>query len=258
MRNFRLALALAVITVMALGASAFASHNDQPDVPGDLGPDDTKVLVYDKDNDGDSDAAIMWTAEPPQMGTITYTVYRAYVGTLMNNMPLNYAFLFTEQPLQCTVDTNGNLVNSPNCTKDPLYGYIRIVDQNLTNYEEYNYLVKSSADDVADPNQALNDYVVVRAFPPTQTRHGNYTEYTNACTACHGLHSSNSIRLLKGPSITDLCITCHDGTGSKYDEVRGKVRIGPSWSNSAYAAAGPFGDALKGGSGVTTTSVHNV
>ncbi len=100
--------------------------------------------------------------------------------------------------------------------------------------------------------------MVVRAFPPTQTRHGNYTEYTNACTACHGLHSSKTQRLLKGPTITDLCGTCHDGTGSKYDEVRGRVRTGPSWTSSAFAAAGPFGDALKAGSGVVTTSVHNV
>ena|GEM_PF-5740067 len=63
---------------------------------------------------------------------------------------------------------------------------------------------------------------------------------------------------MKAPSITDLCATCHDGTGSKYDEVRGLVRTGPAWNSAAYAAAGPFGDALKFGSGVETSSVHSV
>ncbi len=131
--KLKLALGLALMLVMALGASAFASHTVQPDIPGDLGPDDTKVLIFNN-NTSTSDAALMWTAEPPAMGTVTYTVYKAYVGQLMNNMALDYAFLFQPTSLQCTVDMNGNLVNSPDCAKDPLYGYIRVLDQGLTNY----------------------------------------------------------------------------------------------------------------------------
>ncbi len=147
---------------------------------------------------------------------------------------------------------------------DPFYGYVTFTDTNnglgLTDYEEYYYAVWTSADGVGNLafQDYLQSYVVTAAFPPTQTRHGNFSEYTNACTACHGLHSARHKKLLKGPTVTDLCGTCHDGTGSKYDEVRGYVRLGPSWSKRAFASAGPFGDQLKAGSGVVTTAVHNV
>ncbi len=147
---------------------------------------------------------------------------------------------------------------------DPFYGYVTFTDTNnglgLTDYEEYYYAVWTSADGVGNLafQDYLQSYVVTAAFPPTQTRHGNFSEYTNACTACHGLHSARHKKLLKGPTVTDLCGTCHDGTGSKYDEVRGRVRRGDSWSNSAFAPAGPFGDRLKDYSGMRITSVHNV
>ncbi len=255
-RKTALVVGLALLAALALSASALAAGP----LPGDNGPDDTKVLVYYNNSTpasgapyGTADAAIMFTAE----GAGTYTVWKSHVASLTDGTPVSGDFLFQATSLVCTVDALGN-VSGSGCSKDPLYGYVRVVDQGLVNYEEYNYLVVSTNDSVTDPNTDLPSYVVVRAFPPTQTRHGNYTEYTNACTACHGLHSSKTQRLLKGPTITDLCGTCHDGTGSKYDEVRGKVRIGPSWNNAAYAAAGPFGDAMKANSGVTTTSVHNV
>lgn len=145
---------------------------------------------------------------------------------------------------------------------DPFYGYFTYKDTNgnlgLTDYEEYYYLVWTEADGTTLFQDNLNKYVVVAAFPPTQTRHGSYSEYTNACTTCHGLHSAKHQKLLKGPTVADLCGTCHDGTGSKYDEVRGTVRLGPNWGKRAYTTAGPFGDQLKANSGVITTSVHNV
>lgn len=147
---------------------------------------------------------------------------------------------------------------------DATYDYLLYVDPAVMDYEEYYYLIWSEEDrdvegrPVLDPNTYLTAYDIAPAFPPTQTRHGSYSEYTNACTLCHGLHSSRQEKLLKGPSITDLCGTCHDGTGSKYDEVRGRVRRGPAWVNAAFAPAGPFGDRLKENSGVIVTSVHNL
>lgn len=132
--------------------------------------------------------------------------------------------------------------------------------KDVTDYEEYHYLVTyadgSTADDIRQPmpdqyGSTLASYVVMGAFPPNQTRHGSYTEFTGACTGCHGLHSARSQqKLLKGSTATDLCATCHDGTGSKYDEYRGMVHLvtsNPGASIFAPAPAGPFGNWMKAG-----------
>ena len=252
-----LLLGLALLGAFLLSGAALAAT-----LPGDNGPDDlSATVVADDDNTpGKSDVILRFTHEG---GDVTYYVYYVHI----NDDSGLQDWTFKYANISCTVNSSGDVTGSSgaNCTKDPLYGYITIspnsndgIIGDVNNYEEYNYLVGSSADSVGDdPNEDLVSYVIVRAFPPTQTRHGNYTEYTNACTACHGLHSSNSIRLLKGPSVTDLCITCHDGTGSKYDEVRGYVRLNDS-GTTAFAAAGPFGEHVKSGGGVGETSIHNV
>ncbi len=227
-------------------------------LPGEEGPYDLKALVFQRGTEGPgkSSVALKWSGEaanggsftPDGSGFVTFTVYRHKLGDGRRFVAIG----------QCRFNPATKQVvpvGSADCSYDSLYGYVTFVDSPVDDYTEYSYYVSDNDD--ADPADFVSK-VIVRAFPPTQTRHGNYTEYTNACTACHGLHSSKFKKLLKGPSVTDLCGTCHDGTGSKYDEVRGKVRLGPSWQDAAYAAAGPFGDRLKAGSGVQATSVHNV
>ncbi len=258
MRRATLVLGLVTLLIMALGASALAANV----LPGSKGPYDLRALV----SGSPSKVTLMWSTDvanghPPYSGnTVTYTVYKHEKGDGRSFNPI--------QGAQCVVQLSPKQVVSGPCAIDPNYGYVTYTDTNVQDYYEYSYLVTD--DPTADPNvdpwggdpndreNSLVAYVVVRAFPPSQTRHGNYTEYTNACTACHGIHSSKFKKLLKGPTVTDLCGTCHDGTGSKYDEVRGRVRTGAAWSSSAFAAAGPFGDRLKNGSGVQTTSAHNV
>ncbi len=129
-------------------------------------------------------------------------------------------------------------INSP--------AYVVVTDTSVQDYREYYYLVATDANDSPNPAYSGNpeDYIIVSAFPPNQTRHGSYTEFTGACTGCHGLHSAQSSqKLLKGPTATDLCATCHDGSVSKYDEVRGRVFMGSSYH--APAPAGPFGNQLQ-------------
>lgn len=249
-------------------------------LPGKYGPKDTKVLVHNnqpgtsgRQDDGTSDAAVMFTPSAKALvgSTTDYLIYR-YDRQYASTAPRKFQWIGT-----CVVTTSavapptvqdGSGPSGPHsgrCSYDRRYGYVVYRDAGILNYEEYYYLVAldGEPDPATDPSAnggvaPLNGYLVAPAFPPTQTRHGNFSEYTNACNACHGLHSSKHKKLLKAPTATDLCGTCHDGTGSKYDEVRGRVRMGDSWSKSAFAAAGPFGDRLKAGSGVITTSVHNV
>ncbi len=252
MRRAALVLGLVALFVLALGVSALADGV----LPGSKGPYDLRALVHGSP----SQVTLMWSTDvsnghpPYTSNTVTYTVYKFQRGDGREFKAI----------ASCEVDLANKAVISGPCGKDQFYGYITFNDSNVQDYEEYSYLVTDdpsanpNADAWTNPADSLMAYVVVRAFPPTQTRHGNYSEYTNACTACHGLHSSKHKKLLKGPTVTDLCGTCHDGTGSKYDEVRGKVRLGNTWNDAAYAAAGPFGDRLKANSGVVTTSVHNV
>jgi len=152
--------------------------------------------------------------------------------------------------------------------------YLVLHDTDVTDWEEYYYLVTESSWAGPDPNPpsgqpayslyysyfGMEDpriYIIVSAFPPNQTRHGSYTEFTGACSGCHGLHSAaSSEKLLKGPTATDLCSTCHDGSVSKYDEARGRVYLG----NGRYAPApaGPFGIQMLADAGNPSSSVHNV
>lgn len=249
MRKLYLSMALALTGALAMASAAFAAGT----LPGSEGPYDTKALVSQPA--GSSVVTVMWSttagnggtiADGPDVNTtITFTVYKHSKGDGRSFNALG----------SCEFNPTTGAVTGTNCGTDSNYGYVTFTDSAVTNYEEYSYYV--SDEDDADPTELVSK-VVVRAFPPVQTRHGNYTEYTNACTACHGLHSSKFKKLLKGPTVTDLCGTCHDGTGSKYDEVRGRVRTSSSWASAPFAAAGPFGDRLKANSGVTTTSAHNI
>lgn len=257
--------------MLAMAPSVFAVG-----YAGQNGPYDTKAVVdsvYDS-NSGSytTTVAVMFT---PKNGLREYAVYKYNLSGASGPFdPILWKRTFDKVSsckVAATVDSNlgvvTDLYKDASCTDsnwqiDNTYKYVKYIDSNVSAYKEYYYFVDDDQSGTGLPGDSsshdLNKYVITPAFPPTQTRHGNYSEYTNACNACHGLHSSKHVKLLKGPTSTDLCGTCHDGTGSKYDEVRGYVRTGPSWSSKAYAAAGPFGDRLKQGSGIETTSVHNV
>lgn len=98
----------------------------------------------------------------------------------------------------------------------------------ITDYEEYSYLVTEGEAFAGNPEA----YAVVAAFPPSQSPHGSYSEFGGTCTGCHGLHSGSSTqKLLKAPTTTDLCLTCHLGAGSRYKVDTGKLRIGPTWND---------------------------
>jgi|GEM_PF-4958303 len=234
-------------------------------VPGYYGAKDTKALVHNarpgpsgKLDDGNSDVAVMWTHYKAPNNTLYY-----YFDILRHGLGDERSF---QKIGTCRVrkKTDGTVEvqeypSGTRCGYDSRYQYVVFRDVYVPNYQEFYYVVAEQPESSPDfVLQNLVSFVVAAAFPPAQTRHGNFSEYTNACNACHGLHSSKHRKLLKGPTVTDLCGTCHDGTGSKYDEVRGYVRLGDSWSRRAYAPAGPFGDRLKPSSGVVITSVHNV
>lgn len=91
---------------------------------------------------------------------------------------------------------------------------------------EYSYLVTGGEGYAQNPEA----YTTVSMFPPGQSPHGSYTEFTGVCTECHGLHGAPATaKFLKAAAATAICLTCHDGTGSRWSKSA-------VWPGSAHAA----------------------
>lgn len=98
-----------------------------------------------------------------------------------------------------------------------------------------NYYIKVLAEDsVAD-----FAYTIARAFPPDANPHGYYWDNPELCQNCHAAHTAMGPRLINEVNADKLCITCHDGSQSKYDVLRGKFK---GLDNNLYLSiAGPYG-----------------
>lgn len=215
------------------------------------GPADTKAQVMTPN--GVRTVRIQFT---PTEG-VTYAVYRHGFGNGRTFVNIGGVAGFVYGNVQSA---------DPNWGWDSTLGYMYYLDTGVLDYAEYYYFVRASTDPAWPEDSVtgqvyipLEDYVVARAFPPGQTMHGEFTEFTGACTGCHGLHSAPVGKLIKGRTITDLCGSCHDGSGSKYDMVMGRVRTGASWASYTSNPAGAFGTQLKNVAGAPVMkSVHNV
>lgn len=67
--------------------------------------------------------------------------------------------------------------------------------------------------------------------------HAAFKDNTNACAQCHSTHLGKAANLLRESTRKDLCFTCHDGRGSKYDSKNGLY----------FSSAGTIVDSLAGG-----------
>lgn len=108
-----------------------------------------------------------------------------------------------------------------------------------------NYFIRIYAID----GEGVSGYSATRAFPPSANPHGFYWDNPELCGNCHYTHSAIGPRLITEVNADRMCVTCHDGTQSKYDVLRGKFR-GPesldieedSYRSTWYdSIAGPYG-----------------
>ncbi|MCE5203636.1 MAG: hypothetical protein LLG24_05450 [Actinomycetia bacterium] len=55
--------------------------------------------------------------------------------------------------------------------------------------------------------------------------HGNYSATSNVCSLCHTVHDAptGGVALLPEPTVTGMCLMCHDGTGSPGSGVYGAI-----------------------------------
>lgn len=114
----------------------------------------------------------------------------------------------------------------------------------VTNHRNYIYRVGATA-----------NFNEARVYPPLESAHTNYQKHTDTCAGCHRTHRAVHPMLLNRRIMRELCLECHDGRGSKYDVLAGRVNIGSGgWVDSP---GGPFWR-VDGSGNQLSTSYHNV
>lgn len=87
--------------------------------------------------------------------------------------------------------------------------------------------------------------------------HGHYLTTTSRCEACHTIHDAptDGHKLLPGQTVTDTCLTCHDGTSASGGGVYGAIEARTADPNAVKASHSidttsvvPGGDVATGGS----------
>lgn len=88
--------------------------------------------------------------------------------------------------------------------------------------------------------------------------HGGFTNNTNRCRICHWAHNAplGGADLLPGPTVSEACKTCHDGTGGA--GVYGVLTRRGWVTGSAHRVYGASINVIPGGSASTGGSVTQV
>lgn len=91
-----------------------------------------------------------------------------------------------------------------------------------------------------------------------QGPHGGYTTSSRKCAGCHSVHSAPASGnvLLTGPTITDACELCHDGTGGKgvYGAIASRGLVVGAAHRTEVSSVIPGGDPSTGD---TSTAVFS-
>ncbi|MHB1418955.1 MAG: cytochrome c3 family protein [Bacillota bacterium] len=134
------------------------------------------------------------------------------------------------------------------------------INTGIEPYKNY-YFVVSVKDSVYNPLTEATTANSTRfgvAFPPDKDVHDYYLADTNLCANCHSTHQSVGKKLLQFASTDDTCLTCHDGSQSKYNVLEGTVSRDGTWSNPLESPAGSFGPLLGRMATVEPESVHTI
>lgn len=90
---------------------------------------------------------------------------------------------------------------------------------NLVYFRDYFFEVSAVDATGAEGLRSPQRWVFLKpAEQPTNMSyfpHGTFPQDTFRCAICHGLHSSPTEFLVKGLNVSELCMTCHDGTGAR-------------------------------------------
>lgn len=86
--------------------------------------------------------------------------------------------------------------------------------------------------------------------------HGPYFENPDACAACHVAHAAYSVPLVRLLSQTQMCLVCHDGTGSIYNVYNAVYGFGPLSGSTCFHPVANTGNPAVG-SVVECAYCHN-
>ncbi len=96
-------------------------------------------------------------------------------------------------------------------------GGTTFIDTGLQANTAYYYKVQAY-DAAGNTSGDSNTASATTAAPGTFTvPHGPYIENPAACASCHSSHAAPGFDLLTQSTVTGVCYTCHDGTGSNYN-----------------------------------------
>ncbi|MCD1261048.1 fibronectin type III domain-containing protein [Paenibacillus athensensis] len=116
----------------------------------------------------------------------------------------------------------------------------RYTDTGLNNGRTYYYVIRAVGSGVESAGTRA-----VRGVPavidPLRHPHHSYTENTDACSTCHVSHKGYGTTILKKASQSQLCLTCHDGTGSTYNVSGQFTSADVSFHPVVGTAAAPTG-----------------
>lgn len=125
-------------------------------------------------------------------------------------------------------------------------------------YVNYYFAITTDAvtDYVYQAQKGVNATGEAVAFPPDKHAHAYYSENTDMCKNCHQTHTAAGNKLLRFPTVNETCISCHDGTGSKYVVTEGAVNNGSY--GTLTSPAGPFGGIIGSTAMANPESIHTV
>lgn len=95
------------------------------------------------------------------------------------------------------------------------------------------------------------------AYPPNKHAHLYFPSTPDTCKNCHTAHTALGPKLLSTATISDACISCHNGTQSKYQVTEGMTRdqLGIF---SVKTPSGPFGSILGVQAVTAPETIHTV
>lgn len=125
-------------------------------------------------------------------------------------------------------------------------------------YVNYYFAITTSAVVYyqTDSKPGINATYEQVAYPPNAHEHAYYDKNTNICGDCHSTHVADGAKLLVMPTANELCISCHDGTSSKYIVTDGVVDGGTA--GQLTTSAGPMGPILGVQASTYPESIHTI